>query len=244
LLPDIALESISVKPGFEAYVLRVRGFPLDDEQLSLVQSLMNDFCSAVRKQSRLSSEVFLQLEQLRGKECRGQLADCGKRWLPETGLGVWVDRPPPEKWTQEELENFVPGDKLRPIMFQVFRISTQQTFRDEARWLMLRYGSVMEILTSAGDEYLRRVKPVFLEGIVDRSYTCFPYYVPLMEAKTLANAEPNQLDRWFQSMSVYIRESFEDNGILIASAQPLADVFRSIGGKSEAGVWSFSLTES
>ena len=241
-MSEITLESIPVRSGFEAYVLTVRGFPLDDEQLGPAQSLVNDFCSAIRQRSRLSSEVFLQLEQLRGKECRNLVADCGKRWLPETGLGVWVDRPPPQKWTQEELENFVPGDKLRPIMFQVFRISTGQQIRDEARSLMLRYGSVMEILTSAGDEYLPRVKPVFLEGILDRSFTCFPYYVPLIEAKTLASAESGQLDRWFQSMDVYIRESFEDSGILIASAQPLAEVFRSIGGKSEAGVWTFSLT--
>jgi hypothetical protein len=242
LLSDITLESIPVKSGFEAYVLSVRGFPLDDEQLSPAQALVNDFCSAIRQRSRLSSEVFLQLEQLRGKECRNLVADCGKRWLPETGLGVWVDRPPPQKWTQEELENFVPGDKLRPIMFQVFRISTGQQFCNEAKSLMLRYGSVLEILTSAGDKYLQRVKPVFLEGIVDRSYTCFPYYVPLMEAKTLAGAESGQLDRWFQSMTVYIRESFEDSGILIASAQPLAEVFHDIGGKCEAGVWTFRVT--
>jgi hypothetical protein len=124
-------------------------------------------------------------------------------------------------------------------MFQVFRISTGQQFRVEARSALLQYGSVMEILTSDGEGYLERAKPVFLDGISDRSYTCFPYYVPLIEGKTMATAHQNQLQRWFQGITVYVRESFEDNGILIASAEPLDEIFEKMGAVLEAGGWKF-----
>jgi len=106
-------------------------------------------------------------------------------------------------------------------MFQVFRISTAQKARIDACSVMLRHGSILEILTSEGHDYLAKAKPIFMQGIVDRSYTCYPYYVGLIEAKTMANAKLEDLHRWFQGMTVYVRESQEDKGVLIASAVPL-----------------------
>jgi len=114
-------------------------------------------------------------------------------------------------------------------MFQVFRISTAQKARIDACSVMLRHGSILEILTSEGHDYLAKAKPIFMQGIVDRSYTCYPYYVGLIEAKTMANAKLEDLHRWFQGMTVYVRESQEDKGVLIASAVPLGDIFQTDG---------------
>jgi hypothetical protein len=58
----------------------------------------------------------------------------------------------------------------------------------------------------------------------------------LIEMKTLASATANRLAAWIGD-SIYIRESFEDRGILLASSLPLSSVFSELGGQrgSEGG---------
>jgi hypothetical protein len=238
-MSTIALTTVATAQPFEAYLLPVQSFPIPSNDLAAVDSFFRDFCAEAMKTLGLSTEVFFQLEQLVDKKSRTLMAEHGKAWLPETGLGVWVDRDPPQKWTMEEITNFVPGDKLRPIMFQVFRVSSSQQERIQARSLMLPYGPVLEILTSSGETFLPSIKPVFSANITDRSYTCFPYYVGLIEVKTMARATVEQLNRWFQGMTIYIRQSFEDQGILIASAMGLARMFEAIGGVQGAAGWRF-----
>jgi hypothetical protein len=239
---SITLHVIPTQEPCETYVLPLSGFPLHEEEERLeVDNLLSAFCDAAARHFTATSEVFLQLEQLHGKECRKVVADNGRHWMPETGLGVWVDREPPQKWTKEELDNFVPGTKFRPLMFQVFRISSDSHRRKEARSAMLRFGSVLEILTPDGEQYLPKIKPAFLETITDQSYTCFPFYVPLIEAKTMENATSDNLIRWFNGVTVYIRQSFEDKGILIASSKPLAPVLHALGGTLKNGSWNIAI---
>src|SRR5260221_14770752 len=126
-MPELFLKSILTREPFESYVLPVSEFPIPLSELGVVDAFLQKFCASVMKRWNLSTEVFLQLEQLFGDGARETFADYGKAWLPETGLGVWVDREPPKKWTLEDFQKLVPGDsKPRPIMFQVFRISTAQ----------------------------------------------------------------------------------------------------------------------
>ena len=238
--PLISLKSIPCVAPYECYLLPVSEFPIPDAELSFADAFLRRFCTLASGQWNLSEEVFLQLEQMESDESRYVIADHGKAWLPETGLGVWVDREPPRKWSWEELTSLLPGDRPRPLMFQVFRISTSKEARMQARSAMLRYGSILEILQSYGESYLARVKSIFKAGIVDPSYTCFPYYVGLLEGKTMANASSEQLDRWFEGVTVYIRESFEDQGILIASAAPVSAIFEEIGGTLKDPGWVFS----
>jgi hypothetical protein len=237
----LTLKSVSVAENYEAYVLPVSGYPMPHAERDRVDSFVRAFCAVAAKRWSLSPEVFMQLEQLDTEGCRETFGDNARDWLPQTGLGVWVDRDPPQKWTEAELANIVPGDKLRPIMYQVFRVSTELKTRVDAASLMLRFGPVIEILTPLGEAYLPESSPIFKEGIVDRSFTCFPYYVALMEAKTLTNASPEHLKRWFQGMSVYVRQSFEDKGILIASAVPLTQIFEEMKGSHDQAGWTFQI---
>ena len=234
----IQLRLVRADGPYEAYVLPVSGYPMPQAELERTRNFLQAFCAAASKRWNLFSEVFMQLEQLDAEGCRESFSANARAWLPQAGLGVWVDREPPQKWTPAELANLVPGDKLRPIMFQVFRVSEDQRQRIDARCIMLQFGPVMEILTPQEEGYPESSSPIFKEGIVDPSFTCFPYYAGLMEAKTIATATIDQLDRWFDGMTVYIRQSFEDKGILIASAENLGPVFESIGGQRIEGGWT------
>lgn len=238
-MAEISLKLAPTLDPYEAYLLPVSGFPIPKEELGLIDSFLRDFGGLAIDRLRLSNEVFLQLEQMETDEPRHVVAANGKDWMPEPGLGVWVDREPPRKWTWEEVTATLPGEKMRALMFQVFRISTSDEARVRARSAMLRYGSILEIFVPNRDSYLEKVKPLYMEGITDPSYTCFPYYVGLIEGKTMANANLEQLHRWFRDMTVYVRQSFEDRAVLIASATPLAGIFEKLGGLRHEGEWTF-----
>jgi hypothetical protein len=223
-----------IAPPWEAFLLPLSGFPLPDDEVIPLRTFLTNLTREVSARWHLSSEVCVQVEQSDETEYRLLHAKHAREWIPEVGLGVWPDREPPAVWTKEEFMNIAPGEKLRPMMYQVLRITTSQAERQQARDLMLKYGPALEIMTSDdSDAFLRKATDLLLPPIKDLSYTCFPFYVPLLEIKSLAGASPEQLEACFCGASVYIRESFEDKGILLASKRPLTGVLQHLGGRYE-----------
>jgi hypothetical protein len=91
-----------------------------------------------------------------------------------------------------------------------------------------------------GATFLERATSLLLPQLTDRTFTGYPFYVPLLEFGSLARATSDQLETWLCGASLYIRESFEDTGILIVSREPLAPLLEGLGGRLEAGtepVW-------
>jgi hypothetical protein len=215
-------------------MLPVSGFPIPQEELNYAAVFLENFTIQSATRWRLSSEVFLQLEQLNQKEARASYVKNSRTWIPEVGLGVWPDREPPAAWSKDEFLEAAPGEKIRPVMYQVFRITAPQPHRENARRILLGFGPILEVLTSEdGEVFLNRATTVLLPAISDPSYTCFPFYVPLLEGKTLTSAAAALLEAWFCGATIYIRESFEDKGILIASREPLTPILEELGGRFE-----------
>ena len=230
----IRLQTVTVLPPWEAFLLPISVFPIPEGELDLVRRFLGRFTAALSEEWSLSSEVFLQLEQIPERESRTRFAENGRNWMPEVGLGVWPDRDPPAIWTEAEFMGGEPGKRLRPLMYQVFRITTSAKQRESARNVMLPFGPVIEVMLSgSSDAFFAKTAAALLPPIKDPSYTCFPFYLPLLEGKTLVGARSEQLDTWFASATIYIRESFEDQGILIASKNSLEPIFRKLHGEYE-----------
>jgi len=243
---NFVLRSLRAPSPWQAFVLPVSGFPIPDPTCSAITDLVRRISSRAAARWKLFSEVFMELEQMKGLECRYLLSDHGKEWLPEVGLGVWPDREPPALWTRQEFEDLPPGGKLRELVCEVFRISTTPEHRTRARDEMLKFGPVVEILTSCNtSEFLGNMKPVYLSFIKERSHRCFPYYIPLLEGSTIEKMSAEQLQNWCPGISVYFRESFKDKGILLASSLPLGEVFEDLGGRpdsqSEGSDWKIPI---
>jgi hypothetical protein len=228
----LVLKVIPLEPPWEACLLAVSSFPMTGEELQKSLALMGSLTAALSRKYGLSAETFLQLEQLKPAEARICLSDNGRDWLPEVGLGVWPNRDAPATWTQEEFMNIVPGEKLRPLMFQVFHVTASAATK--AHDAMFAFGSTLQILTTGPiDVVLQKAKAKFLPKINDRSYRSFPFYVPLLDEEAVKTAPKGQLDEWLCGASAYIRGSYEDKGVLILSNVPLAESLRSLGGQLE-----------
>jgi hypothetical protein len=225
----LSLQALAAPLPFQAYRLPVR-FPIAGKDLPPVKWFWEALVAALAREQGLSSQVFLQLTQYKGGSQR--FAQHGSSWMPVLGLGVWPDRPPPAPWTRDEFKKIAPNELLRPLADQVLHV-TQNT--ESARNTMLDIGSVLEILIAGdGKKLIERSRQVLLAGIDQPAFRVYGMYIALLEGKTVASADAAQLTEWLCGALVYIRESFEDQGILIVSRVPLEGALRALGGRLES----------
>jgi len=230
----LQLREAAVCPPAQVLVLPVSGFPIPRQELAPVKSFLRSLTAQIVRKWDLSSEVFIQVEQSDEPEGRALYVRHAPRWIPEIGLGVWLDREPPKPWTKEEFMALQPGDKLRPLMYQVLRVTASPQAGEEAQDVLLAFGPILRAMFHGnGESYLERTRDFLLPPISDPSFTCFPCYVPLLDLKGLASTDSHKLTSWFCGASVYIRESFEDQAILIASCEPLNSILNELGGVYE-----------
>lgn len=230
----LVVERTSLAEPFELIYVPVSTFPMAQPESHLIGRFLDQFIARAAARWKLNSEVFLQLEQLHGGDCRLRYARHASEWMPEIGIGVWPDREPPSIWSREELLQLAPGERPRPLMYQVFWVSGPPPAKESARNVMFDIGPVLQIMTSdEGEAFLRRGTDLFQPQIADLSLACYPFYVPLLERKTLAAADVAQLTEWLCGATIYIRQSIEDQGVLIFSKEPLQPLLEELGAAIE-----------
>lgn len=236
----ITLHPVPCKVAGNAFLLPVSDFPVPEKELSCLRKFLRELIDLVLRKSGLSSKLFIQVAPLHLGGGLGRFAEHSRIWNAKMGLGVWPDREPPAIWTQEEFLNLGPDERPRRLMHQVFLINGPPDLRLQAREIMLGLGTVLEILTADGTrQLLERGKEVLLPPIKDPSFRCFPYYVPLLDRKTLQAAGDSQLlEAWLCGAFVYVRESVEDNGILIVSRETMSPILASLGGQPCPSGWN------
>jgi hypothetical protein len=93
-------------------------------------------------------------------------------------------------------------------------------------------GSGLQIISHLDSaKLLRDMKEVFLGFIQDRVFRIFPWYVPLIDNAVLAEPIEALAADAMRGITLYIRESQDDGGILILSIEPLEDIFALLGCK-------------
>ena len=235
-LGPMALRVVPLPSPWEAVLLSVPVFPIPEGESLRVANFIQGLSAQVVDNRDWSVETFIQVEQSDDKECRRIYSQRARDWIPEVGLGVWPDREPPASPTPEQFMRLTAGEKLRPPMYQVLRITASPKAKSEAFGAMVRFGPALQIMTpDDGETYLEKATASLLPPIEDAAYTCYPFYIPLLERKGIASATAAQLEAWFCGAALYIRESFEDQGILIASCRSLAPALERLGGQLEPG---------
>jgi hypothetical protein len=185
-------------------------------------------------------ETFIQFTQLHLGEGAKRLSSRGPEWLPRQGLGVWPDREPPHSWTIEELRDLLPNEKVRPLMDILLRV-TSTGKQDEARDVMLGLGAVLQFVVPDKEAFITAARTLLLPPITDPSYTAFPFYVPLLQGESITSARPDQLETWMCGAHALLRESPEDQGILVVSARSVDDILLQAGAvrtSSQGDEWS------
>jgi len=232
----IHIEIVSVAAPYHAAQIKVDRFPVVRE-LPKIRVLVESMVRAVASDGR-SSDVFLQNQSMNNG--RDAFNAHISSWQPEIGLGVWPDRPPPELWKMSDLFRMARGERV-PLMYQVIRVKGGPKANSEALDLLLGSGMV-EVLIHSGsaEELLAHYKDVFLPNIKQPNLRIMPFYVPLLDVKSLDKRRPEELRSWLGSAHLYVRESPEDDSILIVTDADLESLLRA-GGAHANGDHQWSI---
>jgi hypothetical protein len=175
-------------------------------------------------------ESFLHIGKSTDKDASRTFSMNAGRWIPETGLGVWPNRPAPRMWKLEDLEDFDPTSGMPPLVNSLFRVTAATNTRLDAMTTMTGTGCALQLVSRIeGPALLRDLKEVFLGFIEDRVFRIFPWYVPLMDKAMLAEPIAPLALSAMRGILLYVRESAEAGGILVISADPLSDVLPHLG---------------
>jgi hypothetical protein len=165
--------------------------------------------------------VLLLFERCRPEFEAVTVRENARAWMPEFGVGIWIDQPPPTKWTQEEFQRSAPGT-LRPVVERVLRVRPDVTPQRAAWKRLLGSGTLLRLRGAGAGTTLSGTSKLLRPTIRDISLTSFPFYVPLLRGSTLMTPAPTYAATWDQMLpgiDLYLRESAEDGGLLILHRQ-------------------------
>jgi hypothetical protein len=227
----LQLRVVRAETPYQAVFLNTK-FPAPPEDLTVVSGFLGKIVAAVCQSHKLNLETFVQLIPLAEIQQMPRMTEHAREWQPIMGLGIWPDREPPTRLTMADIMKLVPGQRPRVDKYKLCRISASGKAREQAWTSLLGSGAALVVVTSddtAG--FLKKTKDMLLPPIKDESFRHSSFYVPLVECKSFGSARPEQLESWFCGASLYIRESTEDGGILIASRDPLSPILESLGAR-------------
>jgi len=231
----LQLRVVRAEAPYEAVSLKSK-LPAPSEDLPLLSGIVARIIGAACQVRKMNVEVFVQLTALAEIQQMARLTEHAREWQPISGLGIWPDREPPTSLTLADIVKLLPGQRPRIDKYKLCRISASGKAREQAWTGLLGTGAVLVILTSDDTAaFLKKTKDALLPPIGDESFRHSSFYVPLVECKSFDSARPEQLESWFCSASLYLRESTEDGGLLIASREPLRPILESLGARLTDG---------
>ncbi len=235
----IRLSSLGLKDPWSGFLLHLSGFPTAEAELIPAREFVRNVAALLVKREGGFVETFVQFTQLHLGDGAKRLSSRGREWLPRMGLGVWPDRDPPHSWSIEELRDILPGEKVRPLMDIALRV-TAPAKQDEARDAMLGIGTVLQFIVPDREGFIKAARDLLLPPITDPSYTSFAFYVPLLQGASIRNATAGQLESWMCGARAFLRESPEDEGILLVARGPMDDIVLQSGAirTSSQDEWS------
>lgn len=168
-----------------------------------------------------------------------------REWMPQFGVGVWLDQPPPSLWTTDEFLKHPPGTPMRPPIYQFIRIRPEGGWSEA--WLELG-GSGCWLAFSVQcdpESFLATEASCYRSWITEPTILAYDFYVPLLSLRWAEDARFAGRGRHLAGVLRYVRESDEDRGLLIYSDAPVERLLSAAGRLVPAGeagdtrVWTF-----
>jgi hypothetical protein len=212
----------------DVYLLPVSRYPLHGSELTflrkMIKSLVDEYLSA---DSRLSLEVLIRQSCLY-TGLLDTFVDNAPQWMPQQGLAVIPHKPPPHMPSRSEIESVDPRlinqygvagvVDVPEFIFQI----TDEGAKKRCCEVMSGHGALSIAITALKTSDLQRQwKELFGSRVTDRHFRSMPLFIPLFGARSFQGATADDLSSWFETFELYIGESKEDQGIVIASREKL-----------------------
>ena len=190
------------------------------EQHQSIAALLDVAAQALTANSHLQRELFVHSWKLHAGNTGALIQQNLPAWNPIHGIGIWPDRNPPSRWTQETFMDASAAmlQNEEPVLasYQVLHLRCEAWIRSEVASSLFGGEALFQLFSRReADAFFARTKSTYLPLIADTLFRHARFYVPLLEAKTVSGATDQQLATWLCGAEAYLRESAEDRGILI-----------------------------
>jgi hypothetical protein len=190
------------------------------EQHQSIAALLDAAAQALTANSHLQRELFVHSWKLHVGNTGALIQQNLRAWNPIHGIGIWPDRNPPSRWTQETFMDASAAmlQDEEPVLasYQVLHLRCEARIRSEVASSLFGGEALFQLFSRCeADAFFARTKSTYLPLITDTLFRHARFYVPLLEAKTVSGATDQQLATWLCGAEAYLRESAEDRGILI-----------------------------
>lgn len=217
------------------YLLPVSKFPLPPAELKGVSKFCESLISyAQNMMAGLQLEVVVKQKYLY-PNLIDYFVDKALQWLPRQGVAVEPHKPPPHVPTKEEIE----GIDIRSINLRsqrnidlgpelIFQIC-DPAGKEECYKSMLGGGAVNIFLSRLkGEDLYGRWREIFGRVVTDRTLRAMPFFAPLFGVKSFQSVPAGEIDIWFETFDLYVGESADDKGIIIAATENLDHVIANL----------------
>jgi hypothetical protein len=124
---------------------------------------------------------------------------------------------PPDPATTPPLPDFSPGVKKSPLLKDAF--AAGDPIEEMKTLLLLKHKAFAAL------------KAAFSKGVEEHTgLKSMPLLIPRLRSQDFFSLEAEVLDVLFEASPIYMAESPEDRGILIASAKPIDEVIAALAG--------------
>lgn len=144
-----------------------------------------------------------------------------REWKPTFGMGLWPDQAPPRMLHRDDILNMEWGSKPPVPYHRVTRLHATGSMLHTAWSTMFGTGStILTLGPGGGGSLLSTTREYLKRPITDESFQNFPFYFPLLGRNTLHHATAYQMEGWLGTTQLYLRESEEDNAVLLLARTP------------------------
>ena len=159
-------------------------------------------------------EAFLQMRRL---DFRNDIPAVQEHSdiLGDYGLGYFPHLPPPTRWKKEDFLDLFPPQKLRPMAHDIMQVDGGPDAVGIVRDRFLGSGAFAQVFCDRANTFYAKATALFKPQITDKLIRTFPYLAPMLVRRAVENATPDELEAWTCGASLYLRESEEDNGLLV-----------------------------
>jgi hypothetical protein len=221
-----SIERLSGVLEGDVFLLPVSRYPVPQSELHYVSMFIDSLVDKYQlTYGQLSIEVIIRQSCIY-TGLLNTFVDNAPQWMPEQGLAVIPHKPPPHMPSSDRIA------RINPILLSqrgiegvidipefVFRIRDEEG-KEQCRKTMGGHGALSIILTRLTSDDLRQAwKELFGKRITDRIFRNLRSYIPAFGVQSFQGATENDLSSWFKSFELYIGESKEDKGIVIASGR-------------------------
>jgi hypothetical protein len=211
------------KPG-HVYYLAVSGFPAREaERVALIgflERVLSQYCEVCGVPCFRHAGILTAVLEF---EVLQTLVVNAMDWRPQPALALMPDRPPPRLPSRQEVGSFGNNVPVHDLLPMVQYISRRSMVMPAYRALFGTGATVLYVTPLEGRKFLDKTKEVFGHRIQDPTFQvwdCLPYFT----SQPLVRATSHQFEALHSAIGLYIGESAQDRGVLIAADRCIDEI--------------------